>query len=773
MNTEPNQPDATALNESGEWPAEAEARGPSASYVGMLLKGRYLIERRLGRGGVGVVYLARDQQLMSKPVVVKVMLEELEGTTHQEWFKLKFRQEIEALARIDHPGVVGVLDAGEMPDGRPWLVTQFIEGGSLGTLMQSGPLSLERVADLMRQIGHALSAAHDKGVFHRDIKPENIMIQRLAEGEELARLIDFGIATVKDSQLAASRQVTQAAGTLPYMAPEQLRGRPIAASDIYALGVMAYEMLTGQPPFNPESAVHLAELQRAGVQARPSELRPDLPLEAEAIILRALAWDPEHRFSSARIFGDDLARALLSKPVARKAGARQAETELVALAATMPDAGAQTGSSASALPTVEIAHVLYVRIVRYSALPLDQQARALQQLQQIVRDAPEYRQVNSQNQLISLPASDGLALVFFRSAVSPVRCALEIARAAGSQLKLKMGIHSGPVHRLADINAHRMVTGGGVAVAQQLADLGEEGHILVSGAVADVLSQLSNQEARLHELGEMVLPSGMKIQLYNLCDGTLGNPQRPASLGAPSPFTTQPGEPVTGRSSKLKWYLAAAPVLLLVIFGLAFAPKVMNWIRAGKAPSTAPVQSSRTLTYWVLVERYRGEKLNEPLRFPQEVLLGAKDQVRLGIASPQSGFLYVVGEGPEKNEGLPRYNLLFPDPQSNRGLAQLESGQRQLIPETSVFELDSRKGTETIWLIWSAQRLPLMESGSVRGAINPTDKGEIKDKAAIRAIENLLRTAARPERRVDEEKKQTTISTNGDLLVQRVLFEHS
>ena len=771
MNTEPNQPEATALNESGEWPAEV--KGSSASYVGMLLKGRYLIERRLGRGGVGVVYLARDQQLMSKPVVVKVMLEELEGTPHQEWFKLKFRQEIEALARIDHPGVVGVLDAGEMPDGRPWLVTQFIEGGSLGTLMQSGPLSLERVADLMRQIGHALSAAHDKGVFHRDIKPENIMIQPLAEGEELARLIDFGIATVKDSQLAASRQVTQAAGTLPYMAPEQLRGRPVAASDIYALGVMAYEMLTGQPPFNPESAVHLAELQRAGVQTRPSELRPDLPLEAEAIILRALAWDPEHRFSSARIFGDDLARALLSKPVARKAGARQAETELVALAATMPDAGAQTGSSASALPTVEIAHVLYVRIVRYSALPLDQQARALQQLQQIVLAAPEYRQVNSQNQLISLPASDGLALVFFRSAVSPVRCALEIARTAGSQLKLKMGIHSGPVHRLADINAHRMVTGGGVAVAQQLADLGEEGHILVSGAVAGVLSQLSNQEARLHELGEMMLPPGLKIQLYNLCDGPLGNPQRPASLGAPSPFTTQPGEPVTERSSKLKWYLAAAPVLLLVVFGLIFAPQVMTWFRAGKTQSTVSVQASRTLTYWVLVERYRGEKLNEPLRFPQEVLLGAKDQVRLGIASPQPGFLYVVGEGPEKNEGLPRYNLLFPDPQSNRGLAQLEPGQRQLIPETSVFELDSRKGTETIWLIWSAQSLPLMESGSVRGAINPADQGEIKDKAAVRAIENLLRTAARPERRVDEEKKQTTVSTSGDLLVQRILFEHS
>ncbi|HWQ32847.1 MAG TPA: protein kinase [Blastocatellia bacterium] len=771
MNIGQNQPEDTSLNDDAEsWTAGDEVSRSAARYIGTLLKERYLIERRIGRGGVGVVYLARDQQLMSKPVVVKVMLEELGGTTLQEWFRRKFRQEIEALSRIDHPGVVGVLDAGEMPDGRPWLVTQFIEGGSLRALMQSGPLSLERVADFMRQIGHALSAAHDKGVFHRDIKPENIMIQRLSEGEELVKLIDFGIATVKDSQLAASREVTRAAGTLPYMAPEQLRGRPVAASDIYALGVVAYEMLTGQPPFDADSPVHLAELQRAGVEIRPSALRPDLPAEAEAIILKAMAWAPEERFERARTFGDELARALTARGTARRAGYRQAETEPVAMAATA-EAGQKSESFSAALPAVEIAHVLYVRIVRYSALPLDQQTRALQQLQNIVLHSPEFRQAQSQNQLISLPASDGLALVFFRSAVAPVKCALELANAAGPQLNLKMGIHSGPVSRIADINAHRLVTGGGVAVAQQVAELGDEGHILISGAVADVLRQLSGWADKLHELGEAVLSPGLKVHLYNLCDGPLGNPNRPAVTGLTSPVTTHPVEPVVSRLAGLKWYPAAALALVVLLVGLALAPKVMSLFPTAVTPPPTPVQPpSRTLTYWVLVEKYRGKKLSEPLRFPQEVLLGEKDQVRLGVSSPQSGYLYVIGEGPEKDEGLPRYNLLFPHPQSNRGEAQLAAGQQQLIPETTVLELDSRTGTETIWLIWSAQALPLMESA--RDVLDPVNRVQIRGKATIRAIESLLRTAASPARRIDEEKKQTTVSAAGDLVIQRVLFAH-
>jgi len=158
-----------------------------------LWKNRYLIEKEIGRGGFGVVYLARDQQLLSKPVVIKVLQDE---TNPDPYFQKKFQQEIEALARIDHPGVVGVLDVGETPDGKPFLVMQFVEGVTLRSEISKDGMELRRVAHIMRQVGQALGAAHDKGVYHRDLKPENIMLTRSSETEEYVKLIDFGIAAV-------------------------------------------------------------------------------------------------------------------------------------------------------------------------------------------------------------------------------------------------------------------------------------------------------------------------------------------------------------------------------------------------------------------------------------------------------------------------------------------------------------------------------------------------------------------------------------------------
>jgi len=285
----------------------------SDAYFGIILKDRYLIERELGRGGIGVIYLAQDKQLLSRRVVIKVLLEETLAADVQEWFKKKFQQEVEALARIDHPCVVGVLDAGTMPDGKPYLVMQYIEGKNLRSLLQSSGMNLEWVARIIRQIGHALNAAHDKEVYHRDLKPENIMLQILAGGEELVKLIDFGIARVKHSQIATSTEISKIVGTIAYMAPEQLLGDSTPTSDIYALGVIAYEMTTGRRPFNPESPYQLLELQRAGVKVLPIDLRPDLPLRAQAAILKALAFEPEYRFTNARDFGEELSHALLQK----------------------------------------------------------------------------------------------------------------------------------------------------------------------------------------------------------------------------------------------------------------------------------------------------------------------------------------------------------------------------------------------------------------------------------------------------------------------------
>jgi hypothetical protein len=272
------------------------------SGTGLRLKDRYVIEKELGRGGIGVVYLARDEQLHSRPVVIKVLLDQTAGS---EWFQRKFKGEIEALVRIDHPGVVGALDAGEMPDGKPFLVMQFVPGANLRSMMNAALLEVPVIADIVRQVGSALSAAHEAGVHHRDLKPENIMIKDLGHDERQVKIIDFGIATVRDPTDAGT-QMTQVAGSVLYMAPEQLMGKPSASSDIYALAVIAYELLTGKPPFRPHSPYELLGIQRSGVQEKPSDLRPGLSPVVDAVVLKGLSLEPNDRQLTARQLGEEL-----------------------------------------------------------------------------------------------------------------------------------------------------------------------------------------------------------------------------------------------------------------------------------------------------------------------------------------------------------------------------------------------------------------------------------------------------------------------------------
>src|SRR5205807_8856411 len=149
------------------------------------------------------------------------------------------------------------------------------------------------------------------GIFHRDLKPENIMLQSYGAGEEQVKIIDFGIAKLKDSIIAPSTMTGATAGTVSYMAPEQLSGRPVSsATDIFAMGAIAYELATGRRPFNPETGFELLEMQRNGVRVAPVDLRPALSREANDLIVRALSFEPTQRFQTAREFGDALARAL-------------------------------------------------------------------------------------------------------------------------------------------------------------------------------------------------------------------------------------------------------------------------------------------------------------------------------------------------------------------------------------------------------------------------------------------------------------------------------
>ncbi len=281
------------------------------SLIGTTIDHKYLVERVLGHGGMGKVYLARDLTLHNRAVVIKVLHE---ASVKDDYVVRKFRQEVEALSRIDHPGVVNVLGAGELPDGKPYIVMQYVNGVTLRSQIPVEGMDLERAAVILKQIGAALEQVHEQKIFHRDLKPDNIMLQSL-KGEEHVKVVDFGIAKVKDSVVAPSTVDKVPIGTVLYMSPEQLRGgeRITAASDIYSMGVIAYEMLTGRRPFTPASAPQLLEMHREGVRVKPIGLRTSLSSEAQAIILRALSFERTARYQSAAEFGDSLARALLNE----------------------------------------------------------------------------------------------------------------------------------------------------------------------------------------------------------------------------------------------------------------------------------------------------------------------------------------------------------------------------------------------------------------------------------------------------------------------------
>jgi serine/threonine protein kinase len=284
-----------------------ELGSASVGLVGTTIGNRYFVESELTHGGMSQVYLANDLRLPPQQVVIKVLSPKLIDNPYAQ---RKFDQEIEALLRMEHPHVVRVLDRGELTDARPYIVMPYIDGVSLRSQIPNQGMDLVRASAILKQIGLALDHVHDHGIIHRDLKPENIMLRR---GTDSVVLIDFGIANLRASLIAPST-LSAIAGTLPYMSPEQLRGETLTrVSDVYSMGVVAYEIVTGRCPFKPASASQMLDLQRARIRVSPKQLREEISVEADRAIIRALKFEPRARYQGAGEFGDQLSNTLVQK----------------------------------------------------------------------------------------------------------------------------------------------------------------------------------------------------------------------------------------------------------------------------------------------------------------------------------------------------------------------------------------------------------------------------------------------------------------------------
>lgn len=272
--------------------------------------GRYAVVEPVGSGGMAEVYRARDE-LLGRDVAVKVLNDRL---SRDRSFVERFRREAQSAANLNHPNVVSLYDYGA-DDGAYYIVMEYIEGKSLGEIVgESGALMPERAAEIASDVAAALERAHSSGLVHRDIKPTNIMVTTSGQ----TKVTDFGIARAL-GQSTEQTQMTQTGmviGTAAYLSPEQAQGNPVdARSDVYSLGCVLYEMLTGRPPFTGDAPLAIAYKHVREDPVPPSAVNPDVPRELDAVALKALSKNPDNRYSSAHEMRDDLQRFLSGQKV--------------------------------------------------------------------------------------------------------------------------------------------------------------------------------------------------------------------------------------------------------------------------------------------------------------------------------------------------------------------------------------------------------------------------------------------------------------------------
>ena len=270
------------------------------SFVGRMVKGRYRVTEFLGGDGSGLGYLADDKLSVDKMVLVRILLED--GS--DQIMNSILAEERVSLSHFSHPNIGRLIDSGEFTDGTQFLVTEYTDALSVSDILGiHGQIELSRAARVIRQASHALNEAHQEGIIHRDIRPENLIICPDGETEQ-TKLINFGASNGEPNPLNAG-----------YKAPEVLDGRvATVSSDIFSLAVVAYEMLTGNMPFDGSTAKEIVRMQSAGLTEPPSTVRRELPYMVDDVLSKALAFNAADRFAKARDFGDAFSNALVEPP---------------------------------------------------------------------------------------------------------------------------------------------------------------------------------------------------------------------------------------------------------------------------------------------------------------------------------------------------------------------------------------------------------------------------------------------------------------------------
>ena len=737
----------------------------------------FQVTAKLGEGGMGTVYKAVDLDL-DRPVVLKFLLPNLSS---DENAKQRFVQEARAASALDHPNVCTIYEIGEVDGGQVFISMAFYEGDTLLQKILEGPLPVDEALDLSAQVARGLAKAHGREIVHRDIKPANVIVTT----DGIAKILDFGLAKLSRSpDLTAPGSVV---GTLAYMAPEPLMGMPTDHRvDIWSLAAVLYEMVTGRPPFQEEYPQALVYSITNENPPPVSDFVKGVPAAVEALIAKGLEKDAADRYADVGEFlsaieacrggrsdppapGDlekaDVDRTVVYEPEAPVASppAAPAAASPSSPPVSTPDPGTETQPEAGERRP-EMAYVLFLDLVGYSRMTLDDQASLVKRLTSVVEDTAWYRQAKKSDELIVLPSGDGMALVFLGSMRAPVECAVEIWRALTSRpdIKLRMGAHYGPVLVIEDISKRRNAAGGGINMAQRVMDKGDEGHILVSGAVADVLRQLGDWKDALEDLGIQEVKHGEKLHLFNLCrPGDFGNPERPSKVGP---------APVAGKGGSKKLWIAAAAAVVLITVLAAGGLRCEIW---SGAPGCAVSLASEplALTYWMTVQRNRdGERL-DPIRVPGEMIFEAGDLLALYLSNDEAGHLYIVNEGPTPSGGLPQYVSLFPTSTMNQGRALLAAGGEVRIPQRGAFILDAEQGTEKLWVVWSREPVAQLEA---IGLDDEANLGEVRDGETRRELAAYF-GAWDPEqvsRRRLEDAKQTVLESAGEVLVHLIRLEH-